>query len=154
MQITVKPVGKTFQAVIREVERDLKKANRKVGTKVKKAGVAAINKGAPVMWGNPLKATAKIEPWPDGVVVTFFAAPRNAGGWAIQESGASAHDIYPRKGRQGRNNRAAALSFNGLYSNNVWHPGTRGRQAWTKAVDRLEPAVRKAVEEAFAEAVD
>jgi hypothetical protein len=156
VRITVKPVGHTFEALIRDTERDLKKANRKVGKQIGQAGVKAINKGAPRMWGRILATRYEITAdTTDRISVLFLPAPKNAGGWAMRESGTRPHDIYPGGGRgaKQRKGKGEALFFDGLYSAHVWHPGSSGERAWTRAGDRLEPAVTEVVEKIYAEAL-
>jgi hypothetical protein len=151
--ISVREVGNRQAQLIVEAGRELKRANRLVAREIVKVGGQAMRKEAPRMWGRKLAIKTKTATTPFSVLVLFFPAPKNAGGWAIQESGARAHDIYPKRGRKGRGGRPAALSFSELYSAHAWHPGTSGNKAWTKAGARLEKALTPAIEDVYDEAL-
>ena len=125
MRVTVTPKGPTLDTLTRDTIRDLRAANRRAGRQVAKTGGAAMRKGAP----RKLGVKDEVESWPDRWSVEWFPAPRTSGAWAIAESGARPHTIDPRRRR--------ALAFAGRYAANVNHPGTAGRQAWTKAGARL-----------------
>jgi hypothetical protein len=154
VQFKVTPVGgASFEAITKEALKGLREANREVGKRVAKVGKAAMEKGAPVMWGKRLGVKTKVDAWPDRAEVLFTPAPSHSGAWAMREKGTKPHDIYPRKGRQGRGGRPAALAVSGIYAANVWHPGSSGEGAWTKAGVRLEQVVTPVVEDTYLEAL-
>lgn len=70
---------------------------------------------------------------------------RPPGMWQLLEYGAAAHKITPRRRRRG-----APLHFGQVFFQSVKHPGTRPKQVVTKARERAEAAIPKAVEEALA----
>jgi hypothetical protein len=149
VDIRITPKGQTFGALIRQADRDLKKANRKVAGPVSKAGVKAIKAGAPTFRGKQLTAKTEVHTSGNGAVVTFYGTP--AGAWAINETGAKAHEIVPR--------RRQALAFPGAgrkgsgFTVSAHHPGIGGRRMWTKAGARLEDAVGPAIEDVYDEAL-
>jgi hypothetical protein len=71
---------------------------------------------------------------------------RQSGAWALISTGASAHTIAARPRRRhktkGKGARTSSRSASMTVGGDVWrvgpyrHPGSRGRQTWSKAVDR------------------
>jgi hypothetical protein len=149
----VTPKGPSFEQLIRQTERDLKRANRRVAKPTSKAGIAAIKGGAPTFRGKQLTAKTDVHQSGDGVRITFWGTP--AGAWSIKESGAVEHPIKPRK--------AQALAFPGAgrktkggrsgVTMSVKHPGVDGRGLWTQAGGRLEDAVGPVIEDVYDEAL-
>lgn len=157
MRVTVTPKGPTFEALIRQADRDLKAANRKVAGPVSKAGIRAIRSGAPTFRGKQLTAKTEVDNSGSGVVITFYGV--SAGAWAINETGAVAHDIFPRQRPRNGGRRRSALKFPGAgrngsgYALSAHHPGVRGRRLWTAAGRRLEDAVEPAIEKVYDKAL-
>jgi hypothetical protein len=87
VEFTVTTQGQTLDQLVKATATDLKKANRKVGAEVSKVGLKAMRKGAPRMWGRKLAIKSEKHVTAHNCVVEFFPAPKNAGGWQIQESG-------------------------------------------------------------------
>jgi hypothetical protein len=154
VEFTVTTVGKGLDGLVRDTAKDLKKANRKAGTELSKKGLAAMRKGAPRMWGRRLAIKSEKHVTVHDCVVDFFPAPKNAGGWAIQESGRrGGYEIYPK--HRGRNGRPAALLVaDGMYAANALGGAWGGRKAWTKAGERLFKAVDKTVKDVYDDALD
>jgi len=78
-----------------------------------------------------LGASTKVTPSAQSTTVTVSAKP--PGPWSIVEHGSRPHDIVPR--------RKQALFFLELYSDSVYHPGTRGHAYWAGAESALDAAV-------------
>jgi hypothetical protein len=148
VDIRITPKGPSFDKLIGQAERKLKAANRKVAGPVSKAGIRAIKSGAPTFRGRQLTAKSEVHTSGDGVRVTIYGV--SAGAWAINETGAKAHDIRPK--------RAKSLAFPGAgrkgsgYAMIAHHKGIGGRHLWTKAGDRLEDAVGPVIEDVYDEA--
>ena len=155
MEFTVTTKGRGFDALIRDTTRDLKKANRKAANDVSKKGLAAMRKGAPRMWGRVLRVKSEKHIEPFGAAVDFFPWPKNAGGWAIQESGRrGGYEIAPKRGRQGRGGRPAALRVaDGMYAANALGGSWGGKKAWTKAGERLVKVTDKTVKDIYDDAL-
>jgi hypothetical protein len=158
VDVRITPKGQTFEALVRQADRALKSANRKLAGPVSRKGIKAIKAGAP-RFGTPRKQlTAKTEVHTsgDGVVITFYGV--SAGAWAINETGAKAHDIFPRQRPRNGGTRRKALAFAGAgrngsgYAAVAHHKGIGARGLWTKAGERLEDAVGPAIEDVYDEA--
>jgi hypothetical protein len=145
VDITVTAVGRDFSDLARDAGRALRTANRTAGREIQRSGRAAMNKGAPRMFGRKLTVKGKVDSSPARATVTFIPAPRTSGGWAIRESGADAHIIRPR--------RRKALAFNGRFAMHAAHPGMGGDKAWTKAGTRLDKAVRPVIDDVYGDAL-
>jgi hypothetical protein len=155
VDIRITPKGQTFEALIRQSNRDLKKANRKVASPVSKKGIKAIKSGAPTFRGKQLTAKTETHTSGRGVMITFYGTP--AGAWAIKETGTDGpYPIRPK--------RAAVLAFpgagrktgrgrSGVQAYVLKHPGIAGRREWTKAGPRLEHAVGPTIEKVYDEAL-
>jgi hypothetical protein len=153
VDIRITPKGKSFDSLVRDANRKLKTANRKLAGPVSRAGVKAIKSGAPTFAGRQLTAKTEVHNSGDGARITFYGV--SAGAWAIKETGAKAHVIKPK--------RARALAFPGAgghggkatgYAKSANHKGVRGRRLWTQAGDRLEGAVGPVIEDVYDEAFD
>jgi hypothetical protein len=141
--------GPTFDQLIRDTTKDLRAANKKAGGQIRKVGGAAMRKGAPTMWGRKLAIKVELTPSVVDCRVEFTPAPRNAGGWAIQESGRrGGYDVKPI--------RAEALhgGFPGAFAARVHiERSWGGRQAWTHAGERLAKALNKTVADVYDDAL-
>ena len=146
MQFRVTAKGPTFDELIRDTSRDLRSANRKVGRQVGKVGAAAMNKGAPRMFGRALRVKPKVDARPDGCRVEFNPAPRQSGGWAIAESGRrGGYTVKPR--------HRHALHYAGRFAM-VTHPrAVGGRHAWSQAGARLERVLDRTVADVYDDAL-
>jgi hypothetical protein len=149
VDIRVVPKGQTFEQIVRQADRKLKAANRKVAGPVARKGIKSIKSGAPRFRGKQLTAKTEVHTSGNGTRVTFYGV--SAGAWAINETGAKEHDIRPK--------RARALAFPGAgrkgsgYAMIAHHKGIRGRGLWTKAGARLEDAVGPAIEDVYDKAL-
>ena len=85
--------------------------------------------------------------------VTFLKATPG-GPWSWVEFGTKPHEIEPKRGRQGRNGRPAALFFDGLYSASAGHPGIRATRVWSRAVEAADDELAKMIESAFDQAME
>jgi hypothetical protein len=146
VEFRVTTKGPTFDTLIRDTSRDLRSANRKVGREVGKVGAAAMNKGAPRMFGRVLRVKPKVDARPDGCRVEFNPAPRQSGGWGIAESGRrGGYTVAPKRRR--------ALHYDGRFAM-VTHPGSvGGRHAWSQAGDRLERVLDRTVADVYDDAL-
>lgn len=88
-----------------------------------------------------LRAVSKIRGGGADVTATVYGTP--TGAWVMATSGTRAHVIAP-KGRRGK--RARFLKGAGYahpIGRAVRHPGSRGRRAWNRVVERAEAEVPK-----------
>ena len=149
MRVTIEAKGRDPGQLIRETERDMKRATREVAKPVAAAGRKAIlatakSHGAARFAGKTLGVKTKTHASATKATIEFRGAP--AGAWTIATTGAKPHPIRPR--------RRKALAFNGRFAERVAHPGVHGRQVWTLAGPALDEAIRPVIVDVFDEAVD
>jgi hypothetical protein len=153
VDIRVTTTGPNFSALIRQRERDIKQANRKLASPVSKAGIKAIKSGAPTFRGKQL--SARTDPprlSGDTLSVTFYGT--SAGAWAIKESGTDGpYAIRPKKGSvlafPGAGRKTKRGGRTGVAKYVLKHPGITGTGAWTQAVKRLAAAVEKPISQIY-----
>ena len=89
-----------------------------------------------------LRAVSRIRGSGTSVTATVFGTP--TGGWVMATSGTRAHVIAPkaRRGRQ-RTRFLKAAGYAHPIGRPVRHPGSRGRRAWDRVVERAEIEVPK-----------
>jgi hypothetical protein len=163
VDIRVVPKGQTFEALIRQADRKLKAANRRAVAPISRAGIKAVKSGAPTFQGKQL--SARIDPPTRSagrITITFYGV--SAGAWAINETGAVAHDIFPRQRPRNGGRRKSALKFPGAgrstkggstgYALSAHHPGVRGRHLWTAAGKRIAAAVAPVIDDVYGEALN
>jgi len=74
----------------------------------------------------------------EGAAARAFVRPSPLGVWLWLENGTRAHEIGARRTRTGRGRRTAKFLKGPSYAHPVrapiHHPGSRGKQVWTRAV--------------------
>lgn len=143
--VTFTRKGPDPATLVAEINRDLSKGMKTVGTKANRAGVKAFKSAAGVShFGHsktgasyPLKfKVKKSTATPTKVHLHFQASP--VGFWCMLESGAKPHKITAKKKKVlswGTGDDSAAVSVN--------HPGMSGRGSYSKG----EAAAIRAIEE-------
>jgi hypothetical protein len=88
-----------------------------------------------------LRAVSKIKGSGATVTATVYGTP--TGGWVMATTGTRPHTIAP-KGRRGSRTRfLKAARYPHPIGRPVRHPGSRGRRAWDRVVERAETEVPK-----------
>jgi hypothetical protein len=164
VDVRVVAKGPTFEAVVREQVRTLNRVNRRIYAPITRKGIKAIKSGAPTFQGK--KLTARTDP-PErsatSTTITFYGV--SAGAWAIKESGAKEHEIFPRQRPRRGGTRKSALAFpgagrktkgggrTGVAAYVLNHPGVAGRHLWTQAGKRLRAALTPAITDEYDKAL-
>jgi hypothetical protein len=138
--------GPDVAGVVGDLERDMRAANRAVGRDlgkvIKREQTAAIrSSGRGTLSGMRVKLGVKVKVFAGAQRVTVDVTASPPGPWSIREHGRAAVKA-----------RGRALGIPGYPRRSA--RSARGRRTWDATVERAEPAIARAVERIYDEALD